>query len=44
MGLGEIGRLPALVSRIKDTKVDVVGVIETKKESFTVVYIAFHNL
>jgi hypothetical protein len=30
-GLGKIGRVPALVSRIRDNHVDVVGVIETKK-------------
>jgi hypothetical protein len=34
-GLGKFGRVPALVSRIRDNHVDVVGVIETKKDSFT---------
>jgi hypothetical protein len=34
-GLGSIGRIPALVSRIRDNHVDFVGVMETKKDSFT---------
>jgi hypothetical protein len=34
-GLKKNERLPALVSRIRSTHADVIGVIETKKESFT---------
>jgi glyceraldehyde-3-phosphate dehydrogenase/erythrose-4-phosphate dehydrogenase len=34
-GLGKIGRQPALANRIKDNHVDVIGVVETKKENFT---------
>jgi hypothetical protein len=34
-GLGQIGRTPALVSRIIDNHVDFVGVIETKKVFFS---------
>jgi hypothetical protein len=34
-GHGQVGRVPALVSRIRDNHVDVVGVIETKKNIFT---------
>lgn len=38
-GLGKIGRHPALVERIKNTRADVVGITETKKESFTPRYL-----
>ena len=38
-GLGKIGRLPALVNRIRSTRADFVGIIETKKESFTPGYL-----
>ena len=34
-GLNKIGRVPALVSKIRENHVDFVGVMETKKESFT---------
>jgi len=34
-GLNKLGRQPALVSRIRGTQADVVGIIETKKEFFT---------
>ena len=34
-GLGKLGRLPALVSRIKDSHADIVGILETKKDNFT---------
>jgi hypothetical protein len=30
-GLNKLGRQPALVSRIRGTQADVVGIIETKK-------------
>ncbi|KAJ1254666.1 hypothetical protein BS78_01G043500, partial [Paspalum vaginatum] len=33
-GLGKTGRVPALISRIKENRIDFVGVIETKKASF----------
>ncbi|KAJ1283589.1 hypothetical protein BS78_03G139500 [Paspalum vaginatum] len=35
-GLGKIGRIPAVVSRIRDNHVDIVGIVETKKESLSV--------
>jgi hypothetical protein len=38
-GHGQIGRVPALVSRIRDNDVDVVGVIETKKISSLLVFL-----
>ena len=38
-GLGKIGRLPALVNRIRSTRADFVGIMETKKESFTPGYL-----
>lgn len=34
-GLGVIGRVPAIVSRMKENHMDFVGVMETKKENFT---------
>ena len=34
-GLGKIGWIPTLVSRIRDTHADFVGIMETKKESFS---------
>jgi hypothetical protein len=34
-GLGVIGRVPAIVSKITDNHLDFIGIIETKKESFT---------
>jgi hypothetical protein len=34
-GRGQIGRVPTLVSRIRDNLVDIVGIMETKKNSFT---------
>jgi len=38
-GLGKIGRLPALRDRIRNTKADFVGIMETNKESFTTGYL-----
>jgi hypothetical protein len=38
-GLGKIGRLPALINRIRSTRADFVGVLKTKKESFTPGYL-----
>ena len=38
-GLGKIGRLPALVSRIKESHADIIGIMETKKENFTSGYL-----
>lgn len=38
-GLGKIGRFPALVSRINETHADVVGIMETKKNSFSLGYL-----
>jgi hypothetical protein len=37
--LNKLGRLPALISRIRSTHADIVGVIETKKELFTQGYL-----
>ena len=37
-GLGKIGRLPALVNRIRSSRADFVGIMETK-ESFTSGYL-----
>jgi len=37
-GLGKIGRLPALINRIRSTRADFVGIMETK-ESFTPGYL-----
>jgi len=37
-GLGKIGRLPALVNRIRSSRADFVGIMETK-ESFTPGYL-----
>ena len=37
-GLGKIGRLPALINRIRSTRADFVGIMETK-ESFTSGYL-----
>ncbi|KAG2613661.1 hypothetical protein PVAP13_4KG399651 [Panicum virgatum] len=34
-GLNKLGRVPALTSKIRDNHVDLVGVLETKKECFT---------
>lgn len=34
-GLNKLGRVPALISRIRSTRADIVGVIETKKEVFS---------
>jgi hypothetical protein len=34
-GMGQIGRIPALVSKIKESRADFVGIMETKKESFS---------
>lgn len=34
-GLGLPGRVPALISRIRDNHVDFVGTVETKKSDFT---------
>ena len=34
-GLGKLGRVPALVSRMRESHADIVGIMETKKESFT---------
>lgn len=34
-GLDQIGRIPALVGRLRDNHVDFVGVLETKKSDFT---------
>jgi hypothetical protein len=34
-GLGQLGRIPALVGRLRDNHVDFVGVIETKKREYT---------
>ena len=31
-GLRKIGRIPALVSRIREHHIDIVGIVETKKE------------
>jgi len=38
-GLGKIGRLPALINRIRSTRADFVGIMETKRESFTPGYL-----
>ena len=38
-GLVKIGRLPALVSRIKESHADIVGIMETKKDNFTPGYL-----
>lgn len=35
-GLGKIGRVPALLSRIRECNADFVGIIETKKSKFSV--------
>lgn len=37
-GLGQIGRIPALTSRIRDNHVDFVCIIETKKSEFPLVF------
>lgn len=34
-GLGQIGRVPALAGRIRETHADFVGIVETKKREFT---------
>ena len=34
-GLGKLGRIPALVSRIRDYHADFVGISETKKDFFS---------
>jgi hypothetical protein len=34
-GLGTIGRIPALVNRLKVNHVDFVGILETNKEDFS---------
>lgn len=34
-GMGKLGRVPALVSRLRENHVDFAGIVETKKESFT---------
>jgi glyceraldehyde-3-phosphate dehydrogenase/erythrose-4-phosphate dehydrogenase len=34
-GMGSIGRVPVLVHKIRDNQLDFVGILETKKESFT---------
>jgi hypothetical protein len=34
-GMGQIGRIPALVSKIKESHADFVGIMENKKESFS---------
>jgi hypothetical protein len=34
-GLGKPGRVPTLISKIRENHADFVGVIETKKENFT---------
>jgi hypothetical protein len=34
-GLGQIGRIPAIVGRLRDNHVHFVGVLETKKSDFT---------
>lgn len=34
-GLGKLGRVPALISRIKDSHVEFVGIMETKKNSLS---------
>jgi len=34
-GLGKIGRVPALVGKIRDNHVDFVGIMETKKKEFS---------
>jgi hypothetical protein len=39
IGLSKIGRFPALVSRIRYTHADFVGIMETKKESFSPGYL-----
>lgn len=38
-GLGKIGRLPALRGRIASTRADFVGIMETKKDLFTLGYL-----
>ena len=38
-GLGKIGRLPALVSHIKESHADIIGIMETEKENFTSGYL-----
>lgn len=38
-GLNKLGRLLALVSRIRSTHADIVGVIETKNDSFSPGYL-----
>ena len=32
-GLGKLGRVPALISRIKDSHAEFIGIMETKKNS-----------
>jgi hypothetical protein len=34
-GLEQIGRIPTLVSRIRDNHVDFIGILETKKKNYT---------
>jgi glyceraldehyde-3-phosphate dehydrogenase/erythrose-4-phosphate dehydrogenase len=34
-GLGQIGRIPVLVGRLRNNHVDFVGVLETNKSDFT---------
>lgn len=34
-GMNKVGRIPALASRMKDNHVDFVGIIETKKDSYS---------
>ena len=38
-GLGKNGGLPALVSRIKESHADIVGIMETKKDNFSPGYL-----
>ena len=35
-GLGKLGRVLALISRIKDSHADFIGIMETKKNSISV--------
>jgi hypothetical protein len=36
--MGKLGRVPALISRIKDSHADFVGIMETKKNSLSTVF------
>lgn len=39
--MGQIGRIPALIGKIRENHIDFVGIVETKKKSPTSIQVSY---